>query len=206
MKSLSQSNIRNKYNEGKIIDISSETNFHIKKPIPILSRYKIKGINDKVMLPKIKKIHKIQNNISIKNHFIKKKVRFIPEINLDYLFREKNKYKIPNLKNNLSDFSSSSLSTLPLSSRPFHFNRNISNINIINSTKNEKKNIFFHKKMNQTKYQLQQYFLQKHLEKESEIVKNAFTNVNNTENIIKGEFNKLKININKEIFPYDSDL
>ena len=206
MKSLSQSNIRNKYNEGKIIDISSETNFHIKKPIPILSRYKIKGINDKVMLPKIKKIHKIQNNISIKNHFIKKKVRFIPEINLDYLFREKNKYKIPNLKNNLSDFSSSTLSTLPLSSRPFHFNRNISNINIINSTKNEKKNIFFHKKMNQTKYQLQQYFLQKHLEKESEIVKNAFTNVNNTENIIKGEFNKLKININKEIFPYDSDL
>ena len=159
MKSLSQSNIRNKYNEGKIIDISSETNFHIKKPIPILSRYKIKGINDKVMLPKIKKIHKIQNNISIKNHFIKKKVRFIPEINLDYLFREKNKYKIPNLKNNLSDFSSSTLSTLPLSSRPFHFNRNISNINIINSTKNEKKNIFFHKKMNQTKYQLQQYFL-----------------------------------------------
>ena len=206
MKSLSQSNIRNKYNEGKIIDISSETNFHIKKPIPILSRYKIKGINDKVMLPKIKKIHKTQNNISIKNHFIKKKVRFIPEINLNYLFREKNKYKIPNLKNNLSDFSSSSLSTLPLSSRPFHFNRNISNINIINSTKNEKKNIFFHKKMNQTKYQLQQYFLQKHLEKESEIVKNAFTNVNNTENIIKGEFNKLKININKEIFPYDSDL
>ena len=206
MKSLSQSNIRNKYNEGKIIDISSETNFHIKKPIPILSRYKIKGINDKVMLQKIKKIHKIQNNISIKNHFIKKKIRFIPEINLDYLFREKNKYKIPNLKNNLSDFSSSTLSTLPLSSRPFHFNRNISNINIINSTKNEKKNIFFHKKMNQTKYQLQQYFLQKHLEKESEIVKNAFTNVNNTENIIKGEFNKLKININKEIFPYDSDL
>ena len=206
MKSLSQSNIRNKYNEGKIIDISSETNFHIKKPIPILSRYKIKGINDKVMLPKIKKIHKIQNNISIKNHFIKKKVRFIPEINLDYLFREKNKYKIPNLKNNLSDFSSSSLSTLPLSSRPFHFNRNISNINIVNTAKNEKKNIFFHKKMNQTKYQLQQYFLQKHLEKESEIVKNAFNNVNNTENIIKGEFNKLKKNINKEIFPYDSDL
>ena len=206
MKSLSQSNIKNKYNEGRIIDISSQTNFHIKKPIPILSRYKIKGINDKVMLPKIKKIHKIQNNISIKNHFIKKKVRFIPEINLDYLFREKNKYKIPNLKNNLNDFSSSTLSTLPLSSRPFHFNRNISNINIINSTKNEKKNIFFHKKMNQTKYQLQQYFLQKHLEKESEIVKNAFTNVNNTENIIKGEFNKLKININKEIFPYDSDL
>ena len=69
-----------------------------------------------------------------------------------------------------------------------------------------KKKIFFYKKMNQTKYQLQQYFLQKHLEKESEIVKNAFTNVNNTENIIKGEFNKLKININKEIFPYDSDL
>ena len=206
MKSLSQSNIRTKYNEGRIIDISSQTNFHIKKPIPILSRYKIKGINDKVMLPKIKKIHKTQSNISIKNHFIKKKIRFIPEINLDYLFREKNKYKIPNLKNNLSDFSSSTLSTLPLSSRPFHFNRNISNINIINSAENEKKNIFFHKKMNQTKYQLQQYFLQKHLEKESEIVKNAFNNVNNTENIIKGEFNKLKININKEIFPYDSDL
>ena len=206
MKSLSQSNIKNKYNEGRIIDISSQTNFHIKKPIPILSRYKIKGINDKVMLPKIKKIHKTQNNISIKNHFNKKKVRFIPEINLNYLFREKNKYKIPNLKNNLSDFSSSSLSTLPLSSRPFHFNRNISNINIINTTKNEKKNIFFHKKMNQTKYQLQQYFLQKYLEKESEFVKNAFNNVNNTENIIKGEFNKLKKNINKEIFPYDSDL
>ena len=206
MKSLSQSNIKNKYNEGRIIDISSQTNFHIKKPIPILSRYKIKGINDKVMLPKIKKIHKTQNNISIKNHFNKKKVRFIPEINLNYLFREKNKYKIPNLKNNLSDFSSSSLSTLPLSSRPFHFNRNISNINIINSTKNEKKNIFFHKKMNQTKYQLQQYFLQKYLEKESEFVKNALNNVNNTENIIKGEFNKLKKNINKEIFPYDSDL
>ena len=206
MKSLSQSNIKNKYNEGRIIDISSQTNFHIKKPIPILSRYKIKGINDKVMLPKIKKIHKTQNNFSIKNHFNKKKVRFIPEINLNYLFREKNKYKIPNLKNNLSDFSSSSLSTLPLSSRPFHFNRNISNINIINTTKNEKKNIFFHKKMNQTKYQLQQYFLQKYLEKESEFVKNAFNNVNNTENIIKGEFNKLKKNINKEIFPYDSDL
>ena len=206
MKSLSQSNIKNKYNEGRIIDISSQTNFHIKKPIPILSRYKIKGINDKVMLPKIKKIHKTQNNISIKNHFNKKKVRFIPEINLNYLFREKNKYKIPNLKNNLSDFSSSSLSTLPLSSRPFHFNRNISNINIINTTKNEKKNIFFHKKMNQTKYQLQQYFLQKYLEKESEFVKNALNNVNNTENIIKGEFNKLKKNINKEIFPYDSDL
>ena len=94
MKSLSQRNIRNKLNEGRIIDISSQTFFNIKKPIPILSRYKIKGINDKVILPKIKIIPKKSNNfLSIKNHFLKNKLRFIPEINLDCLFKDNNNHK-----------------------------------------------------------------------------------------------------------------
>ena len=208
MKSLSQKNIRNKLNEGRIIDISSQTFFNIKKPIPILSRYKIKGINDKVILPKIKIIPKKSNNfLSIKNHFLKNKVRFIPEINLDCLFKDNNNHKTK-LKKNLSDFTSSisTLSTLPLSSRPFYFKKNLSNINITNNNIIEKKKIVFNKKNFDNKYQLQKYFLEKRLEKENKIVKTAFCDVINTDNLIKGEFNQLKENINKEIFPYDVDL
>ena len=88
----------------------------------------------------------------------------------------------------------------------FYFKKNLSNINITNNNIIEKKKIVFNKKNFDNKYQLQKYFLEKRLERENKIVKTAFCDVINTDNLIKGEFNQLKENINKEIFPYDVDL
>ena len=199
MRSFSQINIRNKTNcnEVKIIDILENTKFNIKKSLPILSKYKIKGINDKIKLPQIKKLNLLNKPLNIKSPFLKTKIRNIPEINLDSIYTPEKKFTIKKIKKNFSDFalSNSTLNTTPLSFRPLYIKKKkFGNNNINNIQSNEFLNKF------KSRYEIQQYFFKKFMEKDNEKVKFGLNLVKNTENLIYNEIKKLKVRINKEVF------
>lgn len=198
MRSFSQLNLRNKSNtnEVKIMDILANTKFNIKNALPILCKYKIKGINDKIQLPKIKKLN-LNKPLNIKSPFLKTKVRNIPEINLDSIYTPEKKFTVKKIKKNFSDFalSNSTLSTSPLSHRPLFLKKKIiANNNINNIQTNE-----FLMKF-KTKYEIQQYFFKKFMERDNEKVKLGLNLVKDTEFLINKEFQKLKLKINKQVF------
>jgi hypothetical protein len=198
MRSLSQVNIRKKTNnnEVKILDILANTKFTFKKVLPILSKYKIKGINDKIQLPKIKKMN-IEKSLNIKSPFLKTKIRNIPEINLDSIYIPEKKLTAKKMKKNFSDFalSNSTISTSPLSNRPLFLKKKI----LGNKNTNSLQTNDFLKKF-KSRYEIQQYFFKKFMERDNVKVKLVLNSVKDTEFLINKEFQKLKSKINNEVF------
>ena len=135
--------------------------------------------------------------LNIKSPFLKTKIRNIPEINLDSIYTPEKKFTIKKIKKNFSDFalSNSTLNTTPLSFRPLYIKKKkFGNNNINNIQSNEFLNKF------KSRYEIQQYFFKKFMEKDNEKVKFGLNLVKNTENLIYNEIKKLKVRINKEVF------